>query len=123
MPNPSTRHLPLPAYDEHQDQRDDERVNRDRFGEGHTQDHVRLDVRRRIGIASHRLQRALHQNTDADARANRAQTDRQTRAQQSQRINIEPFPCLPSSSRGHENLSFDCSPSAPECCANVEIQI
>jgi hypothetical protein len=47
-----------------------------------TDDHQRTDRPFRLGIAPDRLERTVHQETDADARADAPKPDRQTRTEE-----------------------------------------
>src|SRR5579859_7612566 len=66
--------------DEEDKQGDNERVDRDRLSEHDRQDHVRADQVRSFRVAPHRSERGASQQTDADARANRADANSETRS-------------------------------------------
>src|SRR5437867_1628654 len=53
----------------------DERVNRERLGETEADDHGDLELREHLRLAAHRLQGALAQEADADARHNGREAD------------------------------------------------
>src|SRR3954452_19519654 len=60
--------------------RDDQRVNRDGLGECDTKNHVRLDNRLSLRVATERFHRLAHQVTDRQTRGETAQANRQRRA-------------------------------------------
>src|SRR5690242_19105263 len=63
--------------DEGDDDRDNERVNRDRLGERGADDHRGADVAGGFGVAAERFHRTANRHTDTDAGADRAETDRE----------------------------------------------
>src|SRR5450759_518734 len=78
MPSLS-KYSPSPfVLNEFDDQRDYEGVNRDSFGEGETQNHVRLDLPGGLRIAADGFHGLATQDTHADARADSAKTDGQS---------------------------------------------
>src|SRR5688500_4595751 len=79
FPRP-TSHVPRPALNEQNDDRDDEGVDRDGLGQTGADDQGCPDVAGRLRVAPKRFHRAADGHTDAQARTDRPDADGDTGA-------------------------------------------